>query len=120
VAAGRETQPFGAVPDQVRVEAGLGQTPLHVLADCLVIFDDENLHPVGRYTLKFDPRRRATRRRSAAVLGDDAVTDRETETGAAPCGFVVKNGSKIWADPRRLMPVPVSMNSSRISSVRSG
>src|SRR2546426_1656528 len=28
VAAGREAQPFGAVPDQVRVEAGFGQAAL--------------------------------------------------------------------------------------------
>src|SRR2546426_2747876 len=55
VAAGREAQPFGAVPDQVRVEAGFGQAALHVLSDGLVVFDDENLHPVGRYTLKFEP-----------------------------------------------------------------
>ncbi len=55
VAAGREAQPFGAVPDQVRVEARLGQAPLHVLSDGLVVFDDEDFHPVGRYTLKFDP-----------------------------------------------------------------
>src|SRR2546426_10973213 len=51
VAAGREAQPFGAVPDQVRVEAGFGQAALHVLSDGLVVFDDENLHPVGRYKI---------------------------------------------------------------------
>src|SRR6266851_4030686 len=55
VAAGRKAQPFGAVPDEVGVKPGLGQTALHVLADCLVVFDDEDFHPVGRYTLKFDP-----------------------------------------------------------------
>src|SRR5213080_2038753 len=37
-----------------------------------------------------------------------------------PCGFVVKNGSKILGRSSRLIPVPVSMNSSRISSARSG
>src|SRR5438874_1839647 len=28
---------------------------LHVLSDGLVVFDDEDVHPVGRYTRKFDP-----------------------------------------------------------------
>src|SRR3989441_1131466 len=37
-----------------------------------------------------------------------------------PCGFVVKNGSKILGRSSRLIPVPVSTNSSRISSARSG
>src|SRR5947209_1270309 len=37
-----------------------------------------------------------------------------------PWGLVVKKGSKILGRSSRLIPVPVSMNSSRISSPRSG
>src|SRR5256886_4128493 len=55
VAAGREAKLFSADPNQVCVEAGFGQAALHVLYDGLVVFSDEDLHPVGRYTLKFDP-----------------------------------------------------------------
>ena len=55
MAARRKTQAFDAVPHEVGVEAGLGQATLHVLPDGLVVFHDEDLHPIGRYTLKFDP-----------------------------------------------------------------
>ena len=53
--AGREPQRLRAVADQIDVRPGLDQTPLDVLPDGLVVFDDEDLDPTGRYTLKFEP-----------------------------------------------------------------
>jgi len=55
VPARREAQPLGTIADQVRGEPGLGQAALDVLPDRLVVLDDENLQPMGRYTLKFEP-----------------------------------------------------------------
>src|SRR2546426_8012669 len=52
-----------------RSEAGLGQTALHVLADRLVVFDDEDFHPVGRYTLD----RKSTRLNSSHLVISYAV-----------------------------------------------
>src|SRR5947207_1991149 len=37
------------------VRAGLDQAPLDVLPDGPVVFDDEDLHPTGRYTLNVEP-----------------------------------------------------------------
>ena len=51
----RQAQPLGAVPHEIGMKAGLGQASLYVLSDRLVVLDDEDLHPMGRYTLKLDP-----------------------------------------------------------------
>ena len=55
MAVGGEAQPLLAVPGGVDVIARLFQAALDVLGDGLVVLDDQNLHPSGRNTLKFEP-----------------------------------------------------------------
>src|SRR3989441_13077480 len=51
----RQAQRLRAIPHQLDLRARLGQTPLHIVPDRFVVFDDEDLHAIGRYTWKFEP-----------------------------------------------------------------
>ena len=51
----RAAQSFVAIANEIDVIAGLVEPAPHVFAYGFVVFDDENLHPTGRKTLKFVP-----------------------------------------------------------------
>src|SRR5438477_1385955 len=117
----RAAQSLVAVADEIDVISGLIEPASHVFAYGFVVFDDENLHPIGRKTLKFVPTpivdSTSIRPRCSSTM--PYATDNPRPV-PRPCGLVVKNGSKILGKSSCRIPVPVSMNSARISSRRCG
>src|SRR5207244_2826310 len=117
----REPQPFIAVADEIDMIAGLIQPTANVLPDRSVVLNDQDLHAIGRKTLKLVPTPTwdSTSMRPRCSSTMPYATDRPSPV-PRPCGFVVKNGSKIFGRSSCWIPVPVSMNSARISSARCG
>src|SRR5438309_7080501 len=119
--AARAPQPFIAVADEIDMIAGLIQPTANVLTYRFVVLNDQDLHSIGRKTLKLVPTPTwdSTSMRPRCSSTMPYATDRPSPV-PRPCGFVVKNGSKIFGRSSCWIPVPVSMNSARISSARCG
>src|SRR5947209_4608495 len=119
--AARAPQPFIAVADEIDMIAGLIQPTANVLTYRFVVLNDQDLHSIGRKTLKLVPTPTwdSTSMRPRCSSTMPYATDRPRPV-PRPCGLVVKNGSKILGRSSCRMPVPVSMNSARISSLRCG
>src|SRR5438093_13005418 len=114
-------EPLVAVPHELDVVPRLVETAAHVVSYRLVVLDDQDLHPTGRNTLKLVPTpicdSTSMRPRCSSTM--PYATDNPRPV-PRPCGLVVKNGSKIFGKSSCGIPVPVSMNSTRISSWRCG
>src|SRR5262249_39301960 len=119
--AARAAQPFVAVADEVHMVAGLVESTAHIITHRFVVFNHQDFHPTGRNTLKLVPTpicdSTSTRPRCSSTM--PYATDSPSPV-PRPWGLVVKNGSKIFGRSSCRIPVPVSMNSAMISSLRNG
>src|SRR3989442_15333804 len=96
MAGGREVQALLAVHGELRVVAGFGQPPLHVLADGLVVLDDQDLPPPRTHTSTPPPPPPPPPTSTPPPPSPTPPHPTDTPTPPPrPCGLDVKKGSKI-------------------------